>query len=79
MVYWIQSKHTARRILYAGIYLLFPHQNHLRSSLEADPFNGKISKESPLGRAVKEAQEGDLVTVKTESGAEFKVKVVKIK
>ena len=49
------------------------------SSLEADPFNGKISKESPLGRAVKEAQEGDLVTVKTESGAEFKVKVVKIK
>lgn len=49
------------------------------SSLEADPFNGKISKESPLGRAVKEAQEGDLVTVKTESGAEFKVKVIKIK
>ena len=49
------------------------------SSLEADPFNNKISKESPLGRVVKEAKVGDIVTAKTEAGAEFKVKVLKIK
>lgn len=49
------------------------------SSLESDPFNGKISKESPLGKAVFEANVGDVVNVKTESGAEFKVKVKNIK
>ena len=49
------------------------------SSLESDPFNGKISKESPLGRAVFEANIGDVVNVKTESGSEFKVKVINIK
>ena len=49
------------------------------SSLESDPFNGKISKESPLGKAVFEANVGDVVNVKTESGSEFKVKVINIK
>lgn len=49
------------------------------SSLEADPFNNKISKESPLGKAICDASAGDVVNVKTESGAEFKVKVLKIK
>jgi len=49
------------------------------SSLESDPFNGKISKESPLGRAVLEAKEGDEKTVKTETGNEFKIAVISIK
>ena len=53
--------------------------NLVSSSLEADPFNGKISKEAPLGRAVLEARVGDEKTVKTENGAEFKIVVVSIK
>ncbi len=53
--------------------------NLVSSSLEADPFNGKISKEAPLGRAVLEAKAGDEKTVKTESGFEFKVLVMEIK
>ena len=48
------------------------------SSLEADPMQGKISKESPLGKAVLEANIGMKVTVKPESGEEFKVLIKKI-
>ena len=49
------------------------------SSLESDPLNNKISKESPLGKATCDAEVGDVVNVKTDSGAEFKVKVLNIK
>lgn len=48
-------------------------------SLEADPFNGKISKESPLGRAVLEAKAGEEKTVKIDNDREFKILVVSIK
>jgi len=47
-------------------------------SLESNPMEGKISNESPLGAAILAANEGDIVTVKTEAG-EFKVKIVDIK
>ena len=45
---------------------------------EADPRKGKISNESPLGRALLSHQAGDDVTVEAPGGT-FKVKVVKIK
>lgn len=48
-------------------------------SLEADPFNGKISKESPLGKAVLEAKAGEEKTVKIDADREFKILVVSIK
>ena len=48
-------------------------------SLEADPFNGKISKESPLGRAVLEAKPGEEKTVKIDADREFKIVVVSVK
>ena len=48
-------------------------------SLEADPFNGKISKESPLGKAVLEAKVGEEITVKIDSDREFKVAILNIK
>ena len=53
--------------------------NLVSSSLEADPFNGKISKESPLGRAVLEGKAGEEKTVKTENGTEFKIVIVSVK
>lgn len=48
-------------------------------SLEADPFAGKISKESPLGRAVLEAKPGEEKTVKIDADREFKIVVVSVK
>ncbi len=44
---------------------------------EADPRNGKISNESPIGRALMGAKEGDRVTAVTPNG-EIKLKVIKI-
>ena len=47
-------------------------------TVEADPVNGKISSDSPLGRAILTSKAGDVVTVRTEDGDRFDVKVVKI-
>lgn len=49
------------------------------SSLESDPANGKISKESPLGKAVLNANKGEEVKVKPDSGIDFIVKIIDIK
>ena len=46
-------------------------------SAEADPLEGKISNESPIGMALLGAKKGDLVTAKTPGGA-IEFKVVKI-
>jgi len=42
-------------------------------TIEADPINGKISSESPLGKALMGAKKGDTVTVVSESGNESRV------
>jgi transcription elongation factor GreA len=46
-------------------------------SLEADPLNGKISDESPIGAALKGKKVGDEVEIKTPKGAK-KVTIKKI-
>jgi transcription elongation factor GreA len=50
---------------------------HLVGSKEADPRNGRISNESPLGKALLGHRAGDLVTVTSPNGA-FTIKIVKI-
>ncbi|HBP25734.1 MAG TPA: transcription elongation factor GreA [Acholeplasmatales bacterium] len=50
----------------------------LVGSLEADPLQGKISNESPLGAAILNQKVGDKVLVKTETGYEFYVIIKKI-
>ena len=47
-------------------------------TVEADPVNGKISSDSPLGRAILTSKPGDVVTVRTEDGDRFDVKLVKV-
>ena len=42
-------------------------------TIEADPINGKISSESPLGKALMGAKKGDTVTVVSESDKESRV------
>ncbi len=47
-------------------------------SIEANPSLGKISIESPLGKAVLNHSEGDSVSVKTETGRVYDVKILGI-
>ncbi len=46
-------------------------------SLEADPFNNKISNESPVGKAIMDKKVGDVITVDSPNGA-YQVKITKI-
>lgn len=54
------------------------HVYEVVGTIEADPFNGKISVDSPLGKAIFGRSLGDTVTVVTETGNEFKVEIVKV-
>ncbi|MBE0700677.1 MAG: transcription elongation factor GreA [Acholeplasmataceae bacterium] len=51
---------------------------HLISSIEADPKVGKISIESPIGKAIKNHQKGDIVQVKSETGSVFQIEILEI-
>lgn len=51
----------------------------LVGSIEADPRAKKISTESPIGRALLNKMENEVVEVKTETGKIFQVEIVEIK
>jgi len=56
----------------------FPEEiYHLVGSKEADPGNGKISNESPIGQALLGKKAGDAVKVETPGGT-LEFKIVKI-
>ena len=46
-------------------------------SMEADPFENKISNESPIGRAIIGKQEGDIIDVESPTGS-YQIKIVKV-
>ena len=48
-------------------------------TIEADPFEHKISNESPLGKAIMGHDKGTTLTVVTEKGKEFRVKIIDVK
>lgn len=48
-------------------------------TIEADPFEHKISNESPLGKAIIGHDKGTTLTVVTEKGKEFRVKIIDVK
>lgn len=48
-------------------------------NLEANPFEGKISNESPLGKAMIGKRKGKAVAYKAESGQEMTVEIIDIK
>ncbi len=54
-----------------------PEKYHMVGPKEADPRNGKISHESPIGRALMGHRVSDLVDVET-PGGKVKFKIVKI-
>ncbi len=47
-------------------------------SAEADPFDGRISNESPVGKALMGHQEGDVVEVQTPAGT-FRMRIVSVR
>lgn len=48
-------------------------------TIEADPFEHKISNESPLGKAIMGHDKGTTLTVVTEKAKEFRVKIIDVK
>ncbi len=54
-----------------------PESYTIVGAVEADPANGRISNESPLGRALLNHKKGDVVTVEAPNGS-FTVKIVKV-
>lgn len=54
-----------------------PEKYHVVGAKEADPRNGKISNESPIGRAVMGHKVGDVVEAET-PGGKIKFKILKI-
>lgn len=54
-----------------------PETYHLVGAKEADPRNGKISNESPLGSALMDHRVGDVVEAET-PGGKLKFKILKI-
>jgi len=57
--------------------VLQPETYHVVGAKEADPRNGKISNESPIGRALMDHKIGDVVEVATPAGR-IKLKILKI-
>ena len=54
-----------------------PETYHLVGAKEADPRNGKISNESPIGKALIDHRVGDIVETETPAG-KIKLKILKI-
>jgi transcription elongation factor GreA len=54
-----------------------PESYHIVGAKEADPRNGKISNESPIGRAIMDRKVGDVVEADT-PGGKMKFKILKI-
>jgi len=55
------------------------HEYTIVGHLEANPLQGKISNESPVGKALNGHKKGDKVTYKAETGRELTVQIKDIK
>jgi len=55
-----------------------PETYHLVGSKESNPQNGKISHESPIGKALLRHKAGDLVDVRLPNGSTIQVEILKI-
>ncbi|MFW5893097.1 MAG: transcription elongation factor GreA [Bacillota bacterium] len=56
-----------------------PEDYNIVGSLEADPFEHKISNESPVGKAVIGHKKGETVRVRTDSGRDINIKIQEVK
>jgi len=54
-----------------------PETYYIVGAKEADPRNGRISNESPIGRAIIGARQGEIVTAET-PGGQVRLKIIRI-
>jgi transcription elongation factor GreA len=79
----IITKNASRDIVGVGSHVTiqessFPSETyHVVGAKEADPRNGKISNESPIGRALMDHKVGEVVEAETPAG-KIKLKILKI-
>ena len=77
------EKNVDRAVVSVGNYVTIqegsfsPETYHVVGAREADPPNGRISNESPIGRALMDHKIGDVVEVET-PGGRIKLKILKI-
>ncbi len=77
------EKNVNRDVVSVGNYVTIqegsfsPEKYHVVGAREADPRNGRISNESPIGRALMDHKIGDEVEVET-PGGRIKFKILKI-
>lgn len=64
------------RILYTKLNKEFVYD--VVGTIEADPFNGKISNTSPLGKAIIGKRKDEVINFTTESGKNQEVKILEI-
>lgn len=79
----ISSKSTSTKarvgseVTYEDLKDKTKHTIQIVGSLEADPFESKISNSSPIGNALIDSSEGDVVTVQVDS--KYDIKIISIK
>lgn len=79
----VEAKDVASEVVAVGTRVTVqeadyePEMFYMVGAKEADPRNGKISNESPIGQALMGAREGDMVTAVTPGGA-VTMKILKI-
>ena len=79
----IDGNDTNRDAVEIGVHVTIQEENeppesyHLVGAKEADPRNGRISNESPIGRALIGHRVGDTVTAETPAGS-IKFKILEI-
>ena len=77
------EKNTSKDIVSVGSHVTiqegsFPAETyHVVGAKEADPRNGKISNESPIGRALMDHKVGEVIEAETPAG-KIKLKILKI-
>ena len=79
----IIEKTQSRGVVFIGSHVTIQEENyepetyHLVGPTEADPRNGKISYESPIGRALMDKKVGDIAEAET-PGGNIKFTIIKI-
>ena len=79
----IIEKTQSKGVVFIGSHVTIQEDNfdpetyHLVGATEADPRNGRISHESPIGRALMDKKVGDIAEAET-PGGKIKFKILKI-
>jgi transcription elongation factor GreA len=79
----VEENHGKRDEVNVGVHVTIqeedypPETYHLVGAKEADPRNGRISNESPIGRALMGHREGEKVVAET-PGGQVQLKILKI-